>query len=62
MAKKAYHLATGAVSFMTTVNNDGKQVVLTPDKPSYETDDPIEQDVLDAAVAQADSSLNAGKK
>ena len=62
MAKKAYQLKADHSAFMTTVNLQGKQVTLTPDSDVYETSDEVEQDVLDAAVADATSGLKKAEK
>lgn len=62
MAKKAYQLAADHSSFTATVNDEGKQVHLTPDSDVYETSDQAEQDELDAAVARAGSGLKKAEK
>ena len=61
MAKKSYQLKGDHSAFTTTVG-DGTQVHLTPDRDTYETSDPAEQDVLDAAVADATSGLKKAEK
>jgi hypothetical protein len=62
MGKKGYQLKGDASSFVTTVY-PGTVIELTREKDSYETDDPAEQQELDAAVADPNSGLkNAEKK
>ena len=62
MAKKSYQLKADHSAFTATVGPSGKQVHLTPDKDVYETSDPVEQDDLDAAVADATSGLKKAEK
>ena len=62
MAKKAYQLKADHTAFVTTLDAQGTQLILTPDKDIYETSSLEEQDVLDAAVADATSGLKKAEK